>query len=225
MFNGMIFFIPKSFFCMITVISLIIHLKIFHIFYKETDTNINQRNRIKKIIKFWSYLCLSSAMIKIKKKENVKIKSIYRKYLGENYDFKDQNYSLITSNHIGFFDVLFVLYLHQPGFIAKKMVKDYPFFGSVAKGINCLFVDRESEQARKKIMDDIYLRQKNYLEKKSLTPLAIFPEGTTTSNRHILKFKKGAFYHLLPINHKLLKLTKIPLYTLLVGYKIFFFIH
>ena len=38
-------------------------------------------------------------------------------------------------------------------FIAKKMVQDYPFFGSVAKGINCFFVDRESEAARKKIMD------------------------------------------------------------------------
>jgi len=207
-FYGMIFLIPKSIFCMITVISLIIHLKIFHIFNKESDTNINQRNRIKTIIKFWSSLCFTCAMIKIKKKENPKIKTIYRKYLGEDYDFEDQNYSLIISNHIGFFDVLFVLYLHQPGFIAKKMVKDYPFFGSVAKGINCLFVDRENEQARKKIMDDIYLRQKNYLEKKSLTPLAIFPEGTTTSNTHILKFKKGAFYHLLPIKPQIIKIDQ-----------------
>ena len=40
------------------------------------------------------------------------------------------------------------------------MVQDYPFFGSVAKGINCLFVDRESEAARKKIMDDVYISKK-----------------------------------------------------------------
>jgi 1-acyl-sn-glycerol-3-phosphate acyltransferase len=89
-------------------------------------------------------------MIKIKRKESPKTKAVYTKYLGEDYDFEDQTYSLITSNHIGFFDVILVLYLYQPGFIAKKMVQDYPFFGSVAKGINCLFVDRESEAARKK---------------------------------------------------------------------------
>ena len=91
------------------------------------------------------------------------------------------------------------MYLYQPGFIAKKLISDYPFSGSVARGLNCLFVDRENENARKKILGDIYIKQKNYLEGKSLAPLAIFPEGTTTSNRNILKFKKGAFFHLLPI--------------------------
>ena len=141
---GMIFFIPKSLLCIISVISLIINLKILHIFYKDTDTNLHQRNCSKKIIKFWCYLFLSSSMIKIKRKESQKTKAVYTKYLGEDYDFEDQTYSLITSNHIGFFDVILVLYLYQPGFIAKKMVQDYPFFGSVAKGINCLFVDRES---------------------------------------------------------------------------------
>ena len=49
---GMIFFIPKSLLCTISVISLIINLKILHIFYKDTDTNLHQRNCSKKIIKF-----------------------------------------------------------------------------------------------------------------------------------------------------------------------------
>ena len=164
-------------------------------------------------------------MIKIKRKESQKIKAVYIKYLGEDYDFQDQTYSLITSNHIGFFDVILVLYLYQPGFIAKKMVQDYPFFGSVAKGINCLFVDRESETARKKIMDDVYIRQKNYMEKKSLTPLAIFAEGTTTSNRHILKFKKGAFYHLLPIKPQIIKIDQNCPLHIACGVQNIFFIH
>ena len=220
---GMIFFIPKSLLCTISVISLIINLKILHIFYKDTDTNLHQRNCSKKIIKFWCYIFLSSSMIKIKRKESPKTKAVYTKYLGEDYDFEDQTYSLITSNHIGFFDVILVLYLYQPGFIAKKMVQDYPFFGSVAKGINCLFVERESETARKKIMDDVYIRQKNYMEKKSLTPLAIFAEGTTTSNRHILKFKKGAFYHLLPIKPQIIKIDQnFPLHIACGVQNIFF---
>ena len=45
---GMIFFIPKSLLCTISVISLIINLKILHIFYKDTDTNLHQRNCSKK---------------------------------------------------------------------------------------------------------------------------------------------------------------------------------
>ena len=77
---GMIFFIPKSLLCTISVISLIINLKILHIFYKDTDTNLNQRNCSKKIIKFWCYLFLSSSMIKIKRKESPKTKAVYTKY-------------------------------------------------------------------------------------------------------------------------------------------------
>jgi hypothetical protein len=37
------------------------------------------------------------------------------------------------------------------------------------------------------------------MEGKNLTPLLIFPEGTISSGRHILKFNKGAFYNLFPV--------------------------
>ena len=201
---GIFFFVPKLFCCMSSVIGLIIHLRIAHFFYKNSDIDITHRNKIKKIIKFWSYLGLKSALINIKEKKFNNFENIYIKYLGNDYDFSNQKYSLIISNHIGLFDVILVMYLYQPGFIAKKLISSYPFFGSVARGLNCLFVDRENEQARKKIMEDIYIKQKNYLDGKSLSPLAIFPEGTTTSNRNILKFKKGAFYHLLPIKPQII---------------------
>ena len=197
-FSGMIFFIPKLILSMFAVIGLIIHLQIAHFFYKNSDKEKIQRNKVKKIIRFWSYLGLTNSLISIKSKK-VDYEKVYKKYLGNDYNFNGQKYSLIICNHIGLFDVILIMYLYQPGFIAKKLVSSYPFFGNVAKGLNCLFIDRENENARKKIMDDIYIRQKNFLDGKSLTPLAIFPEGTTTSNSHILKFKKGAFYHLLPI--------------------------
>ena len=189
-FSGFIFFLPKLIFCMSAVIGLIIHLKIAYFFYKNSDTDINHRNKIKKIIKFWSFLGITNALISIKEKKVDNCERVYKKYLGDDYNFSDQKYSLIISNHIGLFDVILVMYLYQPGFIAKKLISNYPFFGSVARGLNCLFVDRENENARKKIMDDIYMKQKNYMDGKSLSPLAIFPEGTTTSNRNILKFKK-----------------------------------
>ena len=52
------------------------------------------------------------------------------------------------------------MYLYQPGFIAKKLISDYPFSGSVARGLNCLFVDRENENARKKILGIFILSKK-----------------------------------------------------------------
>ena len=223
MINGMIFFFPKCIVCLTSFIGILIHLKIAHIFNKNANRDINQRNKIKKIIKFWTFLALSSAFIKVREKKSSKVKEIYMKYLGNDYNFDDKKYSIIISNHIGFFDVLLVLYLFQTGFIAKITVKDYPIIGSIAQGINCLFVNRENEEARKKIMDDIYIRQKNYMEGNLLVPLAIFPEGTTTSNRHILKFKKGAFYHLLPIKPQIIKIDQnCPLHIACGVQNIFF---
>ena len=58
-------------------------------------------------------------MIKIKRKESPKTKAVYTKYLGEDYDFEDQTYSLITSNHIGFFDVMVVW---QKGLIVSLLI-------------------------------------------------------------------------------------------------------
>ena len=40
----------------------------------------------------------------------------------------------------------------QPGFIAKKDVKDYFFVGPIASGLNCLFVNREEASARQQIV-------------------------------------------------------------------------
>ena len=223
MLYGMIFFLPNLTLCMLSVSCLIIHLRIAHFFYNNSDTDRKHRNKIKKIIKFWSFIGLLDSLISVKEKKVDTCEQVYKKYLGDDYDFSDQKYSLIISNHIGLFDVILVMYLYQPGFIAKKSVSNYPFFGSVAKGLNCLFVDRENENARKKIMEDIYIKQKNFLEGKSLSPLAIFPEGTTTSNRNILKFKKGAFYHLLPIKPQIIQTNQnAPLHIACGVQNIFF---
>ena len=42
-------------------------------------------------------------------------------------------------------------------------------------------------------------RQENYLEGKTTTPLLIYPEGTVSSGKYILEFKKGAFMSLMPL--------------------------
>ena len=40
---------------------------------------------------------------------------------------------------------------------------------------------------------------------ESQTPLILFPEGTTSSGRHLIKFKRGAFDSLLPIKPFVIK--------------------
>jgi lysophosphatidylcholine acyltransferase/lyso-PAF acetyltransferase len=84
-------------------------------------------------------------------------------------------------------------------FISKEGIKKTPVFGSIAQGLQSIFVNRNDPNSRKEVLDKILERQKDYMEGKAVLPLMIFPEGTTTSGRHILKFKKGAFYALLPI--------------------------
>ncbi len=45
----------------------------------------------------------------------------------------------------------------------------------------------------------------NYINGETLSPLLIFPEGTVSSGKHLLKFKKGAFANLLPIKPVIVK--------------------
>lgn len=207
MIGGLIFFPIKFFLDISIIIAFMIHLKIFSIFYKNQDTDPVQFAKLSKIMKAYNRLFLLCSMISIVDKK-VDCTEIYKKYLGPDYDFNDNKYSLITCNHIGFYDVISNMYLHASGFIAKEAVSRYIFIGPIAKAINCLFVNRENEASRNQIFDRLYERQTKFLEGKYFAPLVLFPEGTTTSGRDILKFKKGAFYHLLPIKPEIINIDQ-----------------
>ena len=170
----------------------------------------------KTISKYTSwFFCLNG--IKIIKKE-LPYEEIYKKYLGEDYKFDpNEKYSLIICNHLGFYDVVLNMILNSSGFIAKSVVADYCFVGPIAKAINCLFVKRDSQENREKIFQLLEERQKEFYEGKLLSPLCLFPEGTTTSGRHILKFKRGAFYALLPIKPELILVDQKDDMSLAVG--------
>ena len=107
--------------------------------------------------------------------------------------------------------------LNSSGFLSKDETKNVFLVGTIAKGINCLFVKRESEADRARIFVELEKRQKDFYEGKILTPLCIFPEGTTTNGKYILKFKKGAFYSLLPIKPQLILLDDNLNYSVAIG--------
>lgn len=184
--------------------------------YKKYDTNRDQRKKMKNAISFWSWMFLYMNGVIIKRKYP-DYKEVYKKYLGEDYDFNNDKYSLLTSNHISFFEIVICMALYAPGFMAKKSVEDYLIIGPISSAINCLYVDRTNQKDKKKVFDLLLSRQKSFYEEKIFSPLMMFPEGTCSCGRNILRFKKGAFYSLLPIKPQIVSVNQKRKYHLSVG--------
>ena len=171
---------------------------------KNPSTDIEEWKKMSETISFWTRWALRFHGIKIIKKQ-LPYEEIYKKYLGEDYSFEpNEKYSLLISNHTGFFDIVMYMSLYSTGFLAKDEIRNMPLIGTISRGINCLFVKRENEADRARIFTELEKRQKDFYEGNILSPLCIFPEGTTTNGKYILKFKKGAFYALLPIKPQLI---------------------
>ena len=196
--------------------SMKFHLQLVNYFYPNSETDLTQWKKMKFGISFWANFFLFANGIHLVNKK-VDCEKVYKKYLGEDYDFSDDKYSLIISNHIGFFDVVVLMAKYSVGLMAKIDVKDYYFVGPIATAMHCLYIKRESSEERKKIFDQLEERQKLFYEGKFLAPLAMFPEGTTTCGRNILKFKKGTFYALLPVKPVIINHYQESNYHLSIG--------
>ena len=165
----------------------------------------------------WTNWVLRLNGIKVNKIK-LNYEDVYRKYLGQDYEFNpDEKYSLIISNHTGFYDIIMNMAIHSCGFLAKEETKNYFLVGTISKGLNCLFVKRESKTDRERIFKELEKRQKDFYDGKILTPICLFPEGTTTNGKYILKFKRGAFYNLLPIKPQIILLRNNLNYSVAIG--------
>ena len=206
----------KLFFAVFTTISLMLIL-LFKLKKLKTPGIISKTERpsFKSQINFWTslYLFGSGFLINFHKEDNEKIKEIYKKYFGPDYEISfTEKYGSFICNHISFIDILLAMTYFGTGFISKTDVKSVPLFGSIAVSLQSLFVDRKNEENRQLILNQIGERQQSYYDGTYSTPLMIFPEGTTTSNRDLLAFKKGAFESLLPIKPLIIKGNSNPNY-------------
>lgn len=103
------------------------------------------------------------------------------------------NAPLIISNHTSYFDIwLYLLIKESPGFLSKFSVKSVPIIGFYAKMHQTIFFNRSDPEQKKKSLKLIKERVELAKEGK-INPILIFPEGTTTNGRGMMKFKKGAF--------------------------------
>ena len=139
------------------------------------------------------------------------VEALYKEYFGPDYTIEyDKNYSSMICNHISFIDTLMGMRKFACGYLAKASVKNTPIVGSIAISLQTVFVDRGDAKDREKVFNQIQQVQSDFLNGKSATPIMIFPEGTTTSGRDLLKFKKGAFAALLPLKPILIKGNSNP---------------
>ena len=129
-----------------------------------------------------------------------KVLPVYQKYFGPDYKIDyDGKFSCYICNHTSFNDIILAMAIYGCGFISKESVIRTPIIGKIAQVLQTIFVDRNNPNSRKEVLEKIIQKQKNFLNGEPVIPFMIFPEGTTTSGRHLLKFKRGAFYSLLPI--------------------------
>ena len=174
------------------------------------------RNTTKFLTKI--FLKISGVFVNKKRLPDEKVLKIYQKYFGPDYKIDyDGKFCCYISNHSCIYDLIFCMAFYGCGFVAKEEIKDIPIFGSMASSLQTIFVNRNNTGSKNNTLDEIVERQNNFYEGKPVMPFMIFPEGTTTSGRHILRFKKGAFSSLLPIKATILKPNLSDKYHLSCG--------
>ena len=113
---------------------------------------------------------------------NIKLK------LKGKHNLQDRNY-IFASNHASLIDIplLLIAVNRYTVFIAKSELSKIPIFKSILDRAGFIFVDRKNNDSAVKSMN-------NLMEdiKKIPRSVAIFPEGTRTSDGNLLPFKKGA---------------------------------
>jgi lysophosphatidylcholine acyltransferase/lyso-PAF acetyltransferase len=146
------------------------------------------------------FLRVAGIIVDNKRLPDEKVLPVFQKYFGPEYKI-DYNgkFGCLISNHTCIYDMAVSMSNFGNGFVAKEAVKDIPFFGKLMTGLQTILVDRNNTNSKNNTLDKLSARQHAYYEGKPVMPFLIFPEGTTTSGRHLITFKKGAFDSLLPI--------------------------
>jgi len=94
---------------------------------------------------------------------------------------------VIVANHLGYIDPLAVL-CEVPAFpVAKRELGDWPVIGDAMKRMGVMLVDRDDPFSGAQV-----LRESLRALERGVSVMA-FPEGTTTTGRDVLHFKRGVF--------------------------------
>ncbi|KAH7472302.1 hypothetical protein PRIC2_005102 [Phytophthora ramorum] len=96
---------------------------------------------------------------------------------------------VIVSNHLTFFDGLYLFTLLSPSIAMKTDVANLPLISRIVQMIQPILIDRGTPQGRKRAMNDITA----HVADPKQPPLLVFPAGTTSNQQALTKFKVGSF--------------------------------
>ncbi|MBE7566761.1 MULTISPECIES: lysophospholipid acyltransferase family protein [Acidithiobacillus] len=94
---------------------------------------------------------------------------------------------MIAANHVSYLDILALATLIPGRFVAKKEMRDWPFFGIMGVWLGTLFIDRSDARASQRIM-----RQASDIIMAG-TSVVLFPEGTTSDGKSVGEFYAAPF--------------------------------
>jgi len=148
------------------------------------------------------YYCLSGVLPK-KLYNKEKVTKIYKKYLGDEFDYDKEidslAYAAAIGNHIGWVDIFYIQSHSKGTFVAKDGIRKIPFLGEIGCSLNAVYVDRGNKEKGKDSADAVNTRLDGIMAGNIKGKLCIFPEATGTNNTGIIQFKKGAFFKLNPV--------------------------
>ena len=92
---------------------------------------------------------------------------------------------LILANHASWLDIVAMSAALPVVFVAKKEVRQWPFFGTLASLGGTIFIDRDRRQATG--------QARNYMQSlmKQGARIVLFPEGTTSDGNRVLPFRSA----------------------------------
>ena len=121
---------------------------------------------------------------------------------------------LVGAPHASILDVLAIITSNSVPICQSKVQKGL-FLGTIGKFLQVLFVNRKDLTNRKDVRAKIKARASHGFNQTgsdktgSWRQLFIFPEGTTTNGKTLIRFKTGAFESEVPIQMVLIRLKEI----------------
>mmetsp|Transcript_13510 Transcript_13510/g.49145 ORF Transcript_13510/g.49145 Transcript_13510/m.49145 type:complete len:355 (-) Transcript_13510:120-1184(-) len=104
---------------------------------------------------------------------------------------------VIVPNHLSYMDFFTIGAVIGPvGAIASAQIGKIPILGDVSRAFGVLFIDRRT---RPNQGEEIAKRARRKWPLVDVPPFLVFPEGTTTNGKTLLKYRAGAFEPRVPV--------------------------
>jgi 1-acyl-sn-glycerol-3-phosphate acyltransferase len=95
--------------------------------------------------------------------------------------------AMLVANHISWLDIFIILATKRVHFVSKHEIRAWPVVGWLAERVGTLFIER----ARK--ADTLRINQEMHALLQDGAWVAVFPEGTSTDGRRLLRFLPSLF--------------------------------